>query len=1123
MGLKTMCRICVLWVVAICSGVHGNNFTDGDINNHLWNSAGNWSGSVPVSSDWCDMTTDGTICIIDTNHVGGNAANGKGVYIGTYGGENEMKVTGGELYCEFFNIGRGDANSGSEALLEMTGGLIHTTADIMIPNQFGNGAGNITGHVDLFGGTLSTDGSFYMGSRISGASNGGIGSMDITDGTLVVSGNKVSTIQSYIDNGWITFYGQSGVLGNYALDYGSTNSGKTTLTAVSPDPPAVASILAPTDGAVDWLSGNIYWVSGAGAQSHNVYFGTTNPPPFIGNQPLASTNYKHGVVSAATTYYWRIDEVNNFGTTAGVVWSFDVSAYPTGDINGDWLVNLLDLESFAGFWLDLGCSSPMWCGRADISMDARVDYTDFSMLASEISASEGIEPPFTDYNAMLSQEIQGKKHGFMAGNLTYYIGGRYGVWDKVEDETLGLTHPFYHDLRSRGTGMVFDAATGYGHDMAGGSWDFYQFAKVAYGTVIVGQTEYANPVPTAMYWQPDKMICEYSVGGVTLHEEKFIAANDAACTIITSSAPVTLKFKGQSFWSPNNSVTSTASVLFDAVDNQVRISEGGTANVKTCDSCPEQVGTMVYDGMTTVLSSDKPITGYSATSNANNQWFYEFNVACDTDGVAIVWSMADVQNDAIANADLIVADPAGEMADKSDEMNDILNYEIPYFRCSDQDIVDVYYYLWAINLMYYIDVNQGLEIYPHTQSAVNNFMGMHRYDAVFQIRVGAWAANKERFANGNALIWSGLLSTAQGCGMVADNMGIGWHSGIYGPEVIAHVPQAWLIYEHSGDLDFLSEAYAFYKPLFWGGVCSHWGYMFDAAESLGKMALALGHPEDVSHWHDLVNLDNIDNWLDARWDASEHMFLPASPQGWTSFAYMGMTQFPDAWAKEMTEHWAIDAVDGFFSDVPLAVRALKDWNTFSGVDYVFVVTPDTNWYAIRGMYMHHVGEAANTCALGHLKEYNMEWGIPVAPESYDLVGNNLNPWGDQYSNFNAGKILLVLEGMSGISYSVVDDTFTVADHMPLDWDFMEFYIPINTGVETSWTRVRTDRVPNGLNTDKTVIVENNTLATLKIEPWLDEKVLFSAPAGYVADDPNTHVGYTFIESANETVTITLED
>ena len=39
------------------------------------------------------------------------------------------------------------------------------------------------------------------------------------------------------------------------------------------------------------------------------------------------------------------------------------------------------------------------------------------------------------------------QHGFLAGNNVYYVAGRLGSWDN-DHETIGLTHPFYHDLRS---------------------------------------------------------------------------------------------------------------------------------------------------------------------------------------------------------------------------------------------------------------------------------------------------------------------------------------------------------------------------------------------------------------------------------------------------------------------------------------------------------------------------------------------------------------------------------------------------------------------------------------------------------------------------------------------------
>jgi hypothetical protein len=71
-------------------------------------------------------------------------------------------------------------------------------------------------------------------------------------------------------------------------------------------------------GALKWVAGE-----SATASSHGVYFGTDSTPDaseFIGNQ--SGTTFNPGTLSPATTYYWRIDQVNAQGTTTGDVWSF---------------------------------------------------------------------------------------------------------------------------------------------------------------------------------------------------------------------------------------------------------------------------------------------------------------------------------------------------------------------------------------------------------------------------------------------------------------------------------------------------------------------------------------------------------------------------------------------------------------------------------------------------------------------------------------------------------------------------------------------------------------------------------------------------------------------------------
>ena len=91
--------------------------------------------------------------------------------------------------------------------------------------------------------------------------------------------------------------------------------------------PSPASEPNPADGArgVD-TTVDLSWTAGDYATSHDVYFGTSSPPPFIGNQ--SSTIFDPGTMDHSTRYYWRIDEVGAAGKTNGLVWSFITFASP---------------------------------------------------------------------------------------------------------------------------------------------------------------------------------------------------------------------------------------------------------------------------------------------------------------------------------------------------------------------------------------------------------------------------------------------------------------------------------------------------------------------------------------------------------------------------------------------------------------------------------------------------------------------------------------------------------------------------------------------------------------------------------------------------------------------------
>ncbi len=130
---------------------------------------------------------------------------------------------------------------------------------------------------------------------------------------------------------------------------GNQNSGlNTTLVLVSTEAPILpgqASGPTPADGATGVPpSIGLHWTAGSGSTTHDVYYGTTNPPPLL-------AQYFEGVFFdpdpdpfAGTTYYWRIDARNDFGVTEGNVWSFTVMNAPgpaTNPIPADQATDIL--------------------------------------------------------------------------------------------------------------------------------------------------------------------------------------------------------------------------------------------------------------------------------------------------------------------------------------------------------------------------------------------------------------------------------------------------------------------------------------------------------------------------------------------------------------------------------------------------------------------------------------------------------------------------------------------------------------------------------------------------------------------------------------------------------------
>jgi hypothetical protein len=104
------------------------------------------------------------------------------------------------------------------------------------------------------------------------------------------------------------------------------------------------------------------WGAGDQALSHQVYFGTdeesvriadTGSPEYIGTRELGFESYDPGKLQWDTTYYWRVDEVNNTNQESpwvGGVWSFTTANFFVVDDFEDY--NDYSPDEIFSAWLD---------------------------------------------------------------------------------------------------------------------------------------------------------------------------------------------------------------------------------------------------------------------------------------------------------------------------------------------------------------------------------------------------------------------------------------------------------------------------------------------------------------------------------------------------------------------------------------------------------------------------------------------------------------------------------------------------------------------------------------------------------------------------------------------------
>jgi hypothetical protein len=191
----------------------------------------------------------------------------------------------------------------------------------------GAGTGLNTGHLVLELGSLYYDNPESTEDSNTPRAEGTLCKIAVTCGEAPPEGLNIHMTDEDIYRGGLVF--EDGSLGeidaNIAICGGSP-------------PPEPATNGAPTVNvttATGGLTTDLTWTAGAGATSHDVYFGDTYPPAGPFNQP--GTTFETSTMIQGKTYYCSVVERNDAGTSAALDWSFNTDCMKsTGQGYTNW-------------------------------------------------------------------------------------------------------------------------------------------------------------------------------------------------------------------------------------------------------------------------------------------------------------------------------------------------------------------------------------------------------------------------------------------------------------------------------------------------------------------------------------------------------------------------------------------------------------------------------------------------------------------------------------------------------------------------------------------------------------------------------------------------------------------
>jgi len=132
-----------------------------------------------------------------------------------------------------------------------------------------------------------------------------------------------------IKNSWGTGWGIDGYC---YMKFGTANigyGGSLLNYSGTAEPPEAPVNPVPADGAGEIaMSTDLCWDEAARANTYTVYFGVDADPPLVA-EGVADTCYDGlGTLSYTTTYYWKVEAVNESGSATSDIWSFTTMPEP---------------------------------------------------------------------------------------------------------------------------------------------------------------------------------------------------------------------------------------------------------------------------------------------------------------------------------------------------------------------------------------------------------------------------------------------------------------------------------------------------------------------------------------------------------------------------------------------------------------------------------------------------------------------------------------------------------------------------------------------------------------------------------------------------------------------------